>query len=265
MDTEERSWPPTEWQFAIKAMARGSGVLGPENGLFGRFWKAPYEVGDLVMALIGSLRSSANATAAKVALEELRDACRSAEDRRALAGIAEKKGLLELPGWLGPSALPPMTYNDVLEPINAKRLWQIGHCELYPWPINQQTSKPDFVVGTDWRTDVHRGDKGFYAAVSEVGDNIKVGDTADLAGVVKGFGGAVAGKVAAYPDKQVWVLVDLCDIQIIRDGIDLRVLKDLLAAKLKVSVPLLQHRLALHRVSAILPNDVLTFEKKTWG
>jgi hypothetical protein len=62
-----------------------------------------------------------------------------------------------LPGWLGPSDLPPNTYNAVLEPINAKRLWQIGQRELCPWPINGTNQKPDFVVGTAWKASLHLG------------------------------------------------------------------------------------------------------------
>jgi hypothetical protein len=259
MDQIFPPWPPKEWQIAIGELVEGNGMLGPQNNAFERFAQDP-AVAKLALALVASLNSTDSASEARRLLESIRAACRNEADNKAVLAMS-KKG--PVPDWTGPSRLATTTYNDLLEPINAKRLWQVGHAKLYPWPFNEKAKKPDYTRST--RPAGKDADK-YYEETTDIGDQIKVGGKTTAGEVATEFASSVRDKVTTYPGKSIWVVVDLCDNAPMHEkGLDVDVFTAQLAQTLKVTLSKVGNRGDLFRATAVFPREARTLGPSDWN
>lgn len=266
MDQEFPPWPPTAWKEAIGSLNKGNAMLGPKNGAF-KDLSVKSGVAEAVEGLIVALLGRGDGSESKAALDKLRNACRDEGNRKALPSIAKSMDTTveKLPGWAGPSKLAGTTYNDLLEPINAKRIWQLEQGELYPWPFNEAAKKPDYRF-----TSAEPGDKvtadEYYKSTTTVGDQIKVGSKTTIEELVEGFTSSVSSKSATYETKKLWVVVDLVDNPCLyQKGVKVADVADKLLSALKVTVRKLDGRKDLIKVSAVFEHEVRTFTPDDWA
>jgi hypothetical protein len=266
MDQEFPPWPPAAWKEAIGSLNKKNAMLGPTNGAFKALAPKP-GVAQAAEELIAALLGPGDGSESKTALDKLRNACRDEANRKALPAVAKSMDLTveKLPGWAGPSKLAGTTYNDLLEPVNAKRIWQLKQGELYPWPFNEAAKKPDYRL-----TSAVPGDKvtavQYYDDAKTVGDQIKVGSSASLEELVEGFTSSVSSKSATYPGKKLWVVVDLVDNPYLyQKGVTVAAVADKLNSALKLTVGKLPGRKDLIKVSAVFEHEVRTFTPDDWA
>ncbi|MFE9751119.1 hypothetical protein ACFYOT_39955 [Saccharothrix saharensis] len=258
-----REWPGT-WATEIRELDQGNNLLGPNNGLIRRLrGNDPTKYADHIRRFVDSLADpAAPASDARDVLYELRNAARTAAQVR----IAETRGF---PVWGGPSALPTVLQNDLLELVNAKLLWQSGDQRLHPWPFNEAAKKPDYLVGDDPAEPGEGvGAQEFYDRAEEIGDHVRVTTTVSGEGavdqVVDNFGRNVSSKLRTYADKdRLRVIVDL------HENIALHPRAEALRQRLLDQLRTLYRNFPgemarLTQVDAITPDGVLTFVPGDW-
>ncbi|TQM78488.1 hypothetical protein FHX81_0757 [Saccharothrix saharensis] len=270
---EAREWPGT-WAREIRELDRGNNLLGPDNRILRRLrGDDPTKYTDHIRRFIASLADpAAPALDARDILYELRNEARTPAHVR----IAENQNS---PVWGGPSSLPTVLQNDLLELINAKLLWQSGDRRLHPWPFNEAAKKPDYLVGDDPAEPAEGvGAQEFYERAEEIGDHVRVTTTVSgergVDQVVNNFGRNVASKLSTYADKdRLRVIVDLHENIALHprpesssgaaptpEALRRRLLDQL--RTLHASHPGDMARLT--RVDAITPDGVLTFVPDDW-
>ncbi|MFF8092896.1 hypothetical protein [Streptomyces sp. NPDC016675] len=208
MATAIPAWPGP-WTSEINDIVKGNGALGPENGM--------------VKKLSTEQRATITERGKELVASLLDPGVLAPEARRILialhldlidAAAAQKPAiqkLMENPGYRPPSALHGTCYNAALELIVAKALWQTGHTEILPWPVEGTAAKPDFVIDGRHPSPTGHDDKSFYAACTVVADTLKVGGCKTVQDLVTGLVSGVTNKLGTYQGKTVGVVLEAAD------------------------------------------------------
>ncbi|GGO96473.1 hypothetical protein [Wenjunlia tyrosinilytica] len=202
------TWPAS-WEQEILLITCGTNGLGPDNSLIKALLKGDgptQPFADASKELVVSLLDPAlPASHAKAVLLRL---CYAVADNKRLQAIPDE---VKTNGSFVPPGLNVANYTAVLELIAAKALWLAGHQQFLPWPFNETKLKPDFcIAGHSPDASGHTAGT-FYDKCSLVGDSLKVSGVKTLAELPTGLLGGVTEKLAAYPTKDVIVVLDACD------------------------------------------------------
>ncbi|MEU5431352.1 alpha/beta hydrolase [Streptomyces olivoreticuli] len=214
------AWPE------VNRIDEGRNILGPSNGLAGKLYPKvvnggktgvdgfDVKVKEFKNSLLDPTQSASDA---RKKLVELYDMCKE----------IDPDTNLPRPG----SKFPTATFNDALETVNAKRLWEAGDRTLHPWPYNLKAKKPDYVVGGTRPPSPIVGAgaedaaKIFYEEARHVGDHFRMSGTMTMDEAAAKFSKDVRGKVQTYNEpvtvggnvageRNVRVVVDAHDLSI---------------------------------------------------
>jgi hypothetical protein len=258
----QQRWPGP-WQQEISQLNQGNHLLGPNNRAFRDLLRRHPSLAQQADAFVASLQDpDRSADHAKDLLLQMRQTAQPT-----LAGSSRQAQSMNFPAWGGPSRFPTGLYADLLEVINAKRLWQTGSQELGPWPFDASALKPDYVVGAPPAMpgggSVDEQAAAFYQNVGQVGDHVRITGRRTLDDVVAQFGYNVANKLSTYRDKQVRVVVDIADNEPLHAPYDQREFANRLLARLRNIDPAARNRLI--QVDAVTPTGILRFRPADWA